>query len=77
MGELSGFLVHKNQPLLFGVLPVMFRATVCLKGELKDSISGYHSKHDGYRIFRLFEGSCEELGLPSNVGGGLSSANRE
>ena len=29
----------------------MFRATVCLKGELKDSISGYHSKHDGYRIF--------------------------
>ena len=54
-----------------------FRATVCLKGELKESISGYHSKHDGYRIFRKFEDSTEEIGQSSKDGEGLSSANRE
>jgi hypothetical protein len=37
-------------------LIMMSRATVCLKGELKESISGYHSKHDGHRIFRTNRG---------------------
>ena len=57
---------------------MMFRATVCLKGELKESISGYHSKHDGYSILRMKSRILlKKAGQSSKDGDGLSSANRE
>jgi hypothetical protein len=49
---------------------------VRLKGELKESISGYHSKHDGHRIFIFFS-----MIIPKNTSqsskDAKESANRE